>query len=79
MASLFFTLLVLQQEYVLQADGSITPLSSTQNFVLSEKQAGEILAQVRRASKQNDKTSRVADSDGALTFSEALVLVLAAT
>lgn len=42
---------VLQQEYVLQADGSITPLSNTQNFVLSEKQAGEILAQVHTASK----------------------------
>lgn len=35
-----------KQEYVLQPDGSITPLNSMQNFVLSEKQAGEILAQV---------------------------------
>lgn len=37
---------MVQQEYVLQADGTITPLSSTQNYVLSEQQAGEILAQV---------------------------------
>lgn len=34
------------QDYVLQADGTITPLNSTQNYVLSEQQAGEILAQV---------------------------------
>lgn len=48
----FFLLpILLQQEYVLQADGSITPLSSMQNFVLSEKQAGEILAQVPAASE----------------------------
>lgn len=40
-------------EYVLQADGSITPLSSMQNFVLSEKQAGEILAQVLAQQKQS--------------------------
>lgn len=39
----FFTL---QQEYVLQPDGTITPLNNMQNYVLSEKQAGEILAQV---------------------------------
>lgn len=37
---------LVQQEYVLQADGTITPLSNTQNYVLSEQQAGEILAQV---------------------------------
>lgn len=37
---------ILQQEYVLQADGTITPLNNTQNYVLSEQQAGEILAQV---------------------------------
>lgn len=36
----------LQQEYVLQPDGTVTPLSSMQNYVLSEQQAGEILAQV---------------------------------
>lgn len=38
--------LMVQQEYVLQADGTITPLNNTQNYVLSEQQAGEILAQV---------------------------------
>lgn len=36
----------LPQEYVLQPDGSITPLNYMQNYVLSEQQAGEILAQV---------------------------------
>lgn len=36
----------MQQEYVLQPDGTITPLNSMQNYVLSEQQAGEILAQV---------------------------------
>lgn len=34
------------QEYVLQPDGSVTPLNNVQNYVLSEQQAGEILAQV---------------------------------
>lgn len=34
------------QEYVLQADGTITPLNNAHNHVLSEQQAGEILAQV---------------------------------
>ncbi|XP_076594264.1 uncharacterized protein znf526 [Chaetodon auriga] len=33
-------------EYVLQPDGTITPLNNVQNYVLSEQQAGEILAQV---------------------------------
>lgn len=37
---------LVQQEYVLQADGTITPLNNTHNYVLSEQQAGEILAQV---------------------------------
>lgn len=37
---------VLQQEYVLQPDGTVTPLNNVQNYVLSEQQAGEILAQV---------------------------------
>lgn len=36
----------LQQEYVLQPDGTVTPLNNVQNYVLSEQQAGEILAQV---------------------------------
>ncbi|XP_072316274.1 uncharacterized protein znf526 [Eucyclogobius newberryi] len=33
-------------EYILQPDGTITPLHNVQNHVLSEEQAGEILAQV---------------------------------
>ncbi|XP_068610978.1 zinc finger protein 574 [Brachionichthys hirsutus] len=33
-------------EYVLQPDGTVTPLSSIQNYVLSEQQARDILAQV---------------------------------
>lgn len=37
----------------MQADGTITPLNSTQNFVLSEKQAGEILAQVHSVKTKN--------------------------
>lgn len=43
---MFFGLL--HQEYVLQPDGTITPLNNMQNYVLSEQQAGEILAQVWR-------------------------------
>ncbi|KAJ8289847.1 hypothetical protein GJAV_G00006020 [Gymnothorax javanicus] len=41
-------------EYVLQADGSVTPLVSVQNLVLSEQRAGEILnlAQVLAAQQQ---------------------------
>lgn len=39
----------------MQEDGTITPLSSTQNFVLSEKQAGEILAQVDGIKTKNFK------------------------
>eukprot|EP00063_Salmo_salar_P034153 XP_014008988.1 PREDICTED: zinc finger protein 574-like [Salmo salar] len=35
-----------ETEYVLQPDGTVTPLVGVQNFVLSEQQAGEILAQV---------------------------------
>lgn len=31
---------------MLQPDGTVTPLSNVQNYVLSEQQAGEILAQV---------------------------------
>ncbi|XP_007550294.1 zinc finger protein 574 [Poecilia formosa] len=45
-------------EYVLQADGSITPLNNMQNFVLSEQQAGEILAQVLSHQQQQKKTRR---------------------
>ncbi|KAJ8287742.1 hypothetical protein COCON_G00004010, partial [Conger conger] len=41
-------------EFVLQADGSVTPLVSVQNLVLSEQRAGEILtlAQVLAAQQQ---------------------------
>lgn len=31
---------------MLQPDGTVTPLNNVQNYVLSEQQAGEILAQV---------------------------------
>ncbi|KAM4581488.1 uncharacterized protein znf526 [Odontesthes bonariensis] len=42
-------------EYVLQADGSIIPLNNMQNYVLSEQQAGEILAQVLAQQQQQPK------------------------
>lgn len=42
----FPNLCPLQQEYVLQPDGTVVPLNNVQNYVLSEQQAGEILAQV---------------------------------
>ncbi|KAL2083847.1 hypothetical protein ACEWY4_019365 [Coilia grayii] len=39
-------------EYVVQADGSVTPLVSVQNLVLDEQRAGEILAQVLAQQQQ---------------------------
>ncbi|KAM9722790.1 uncharacterized protein znf526 isoform 1-T2 [Menidia menidia] len=42
-------------EYVLHPDGSITPLNNMQNYVLSEQQAGEILAQVLAQQQQQQK------------------------
>ncbi|XP_060905183.1 zinc finger protein 574 [Labrus mixtus] len=42
-------------EYVLQPDGTVTPLNSMQNYVLSEQQAGEILAQVLAQQQQQQK------------------------
>ncbi|XP_040021624.2 uncharacterized protein znf526 [Gasterosteus aculeatus] len=42
-------------EYVLQPDGTITPLNSMQNYVLSEQQAGEILAQVLAQQQQQQR------------------------
>ncbi|XP_075897082.1 uncharacterized protein znf526 isoform X2 [Nelusetta ayraudi] len=53
-------------EYVLQADGTITPLNSTQNFVLSEKQAGEILAQVLAQQKQPPQKNHQSPSKSVL-------------
>lgn len=41
-----FVFALMYQEYVVQPDGSVAPLNSIQNIVLSEQQAGEILAQV---------------------------------
>lgn len=41
-------------EYILQPDGTITPIHNMQNSVLSEEQAGEILAQVL-AQQQHQK------------------------
>ncbi|KAM9851630.1 uncharacterized protein znf526 [Aulostomus maculatus] len=45
-------------EYVLQPDGTITPLSSMQNYVLSEQQAGEILAQVLAQQQQQQQQKK---------------------
>uniref|UniRef100_UPI0037E76E78 zinc finger protein 574 n=1 Tax=Semicossyphus pulcher TaxID=241346 RepID=UPI0037E76E78 len=42
-------------EYVLQPDGTVTPLNSMQNYVLSEQQAGEILAQVLAQQQQQQQ------------------------
>ncbi|KAM9309709.1 uncharacterized protein znf526 isoform 2-T3 [Pholidichthys leucotaenia] len=42
-------------EYVLQPDGTVTPLNHVQNYVLSEQQAGEILAQVLAQQQQQKK------------------------
>ncbi|XP_033836694.1 zinc finger protein 574 [Periophthalmus magnuspinnatus] len=42
-------------EYVLQPDGTITPLNNVQNHVLSEEQAKEILAQVFAQQQQQKK------------------------
>ncbi|XP_056301014.1 zinc finger protein 574 [Pseudoliparis swirei] len=42
-------------EYVLQPDGTITPLNNMQNYVLSEQQAGEILAQVLAQQQQQQQ------------------------
>lgn len=39
-------------EYVLQPDGTVTPVNHVQNYVLSEQQAGEILAQVLAQQQQ---------------------------
>uniref|UniRef100_A0A1A8BEP9 Zinc finger protein 526 n=1 Tax=Nothobranchius kadleci TaxID=1051664 RepID=A0A1A8BEP9_NOTKA len=45
-------------EYVIQPDGTITPLNSMQNFVLSEQQAGEILAQVLAHQQQQQQPKK---------------------
>lgn len=45
-------------EYILQPDGTITPLNNMQNYVLSEEQAGEILAQVLAQQKRCQTTSK---------------------
>ncbi|XP_077382853.1 uncharacterized protein znf526 isoform X2 [Festucalex cinctus] len=45
-------------EYMIQADGSLAPVNSMQNFVLSEQQAGEILAQVLAQQQQQKKKSQ---------------------
>ncbi|TKS82290.1 Zinc finger protein 574 [Collichthys lucidus] len=44
-------------EYVLQPDGTVTPLHNMQNYVLSEQQAGEILAQILTAQALADNSS----------------------
>ncbi|XP_034730011.1 zinc finger protein 574 isoform X4 [Etheostoma cragini] len=45
-------------EYVLQPDGTITPLNNMQNYVLSEQQAGEILAQVLQQQQQQQQQQK---------------------
>ncbi|XP_059194631.1 zinc finger protein 574 isoform X2 [Centropristis striata] len=45
-------------EYVLQPDGTVTPLNTVQNYVLSEQQAGEILAQVLAQQQQQQQTQQ---------------------
>ncbi|XP_040900090.1 zinc finger protein 574-like [Toxotes jaculatrix] len=45
-------------EYVLQPDGTVTPLNSIQNYVLSEQQAGEILAQVLAQQQQQQQQKK---------------------
>ncbi|XP_044064803.1 zinc finger protein 624 isoform X2 [Siniperca chuatsi] len=45
-------------EYVLQPDGTVTPLNSMQNYVLSEQQAGEILAQVLAQQQQQQQQQK---------------------
>uniref|UniRef100_A0A8C7YIS2 Zinc finger protein 526 n=1 Tax=Oryzias sinensis TaxID=183150 RepID=A0A8C7YIS2_9TELE len=47
-------------EYLLQPDGSVTPLNNVQNYVLSEQQAGEILAQVLAQQQQQKSVSKPA-------------------
>ena len=48
----------LKLEYVLQPDGTITPVNHMQNYVLSEQQAGEILAQVRGIVNMSQQRNR---------------------
>uniref|UniRef100_A0A3Q0SD56 Zinc finger protein 526 n=1 Tax=Amphilophus citrinellus TaxID=61819 RepID=A0A3Q0SD56_AMPCI len=45
-------------EYVLQPDGTVTPLNNVQNYVLSEQQAGEILAQKHQSASKSAASSR---------------------
>ncbi|KAM7421156.1 hypothetical protein PAMA_015355 [Pampus argenteus] len=45
-------------EYVLQPDGTVTPLNNVQNYVLSEQQAGEILAQVLAQQQQQQQQKK---------------------
>nr|XP_057908991.1 zinc finger protein 574 [Doryrhamphus excisus] len=49
-------------EYMLQPDGTVAPVNNMQNFVLTERQAGEILAQVFAQQQQKSAYSRVSKS-----------------
>ncbi|XP_033182288.1 zinc finger protein 574 isoform X2 [Anabas testudineus] len=68
-------------EYVLQPDGTITPLSNMQNYVLSEQQAREILAQVlaqqQQQQQQQQKKRQSASKPAALSRSALLPPVTA--
>ncbi|XP_061633834.1 zinc finger protein 574 [Phyllopteryx taeniolatus] len=50
------------QEYEVQADGTVAPVTNMQNFVLSERQAGEILAQVFAQQQQKKKGHPISKS-----------------
>ncbi|KAJ8005219.1 hypothetical protein DPEC_G00144360 [Dallia pectoralis] len=57
-----------ETEYVLQPDGTVTPLVSVQNFVLSEQQAGEILAQVLAQQQQQQNPAPSASTSSRTTL-----------
>ncbi|XP_038842277.1 zinc finger protein 574 [Salvelinus namaycush] len=57
-----------ETEYVLQPDGTVTPLVSVQNFVLSEQQAGEILAQVLAQQQQQHQSAPQPSTPSRATF-----------
>ncbi|XP_041708422.1 zinc finger protein 574 [Coregonus clupeaformis] len=57
-----------ETEYVLQPDGTVTPLVSVQNFVLSEQQAGEILAQVLAQQQQQQQSAPQPSTPSRATF-----------
>uniref|UniRef100_A0A3Q4HYQ7 Zinc finger protein 526 n=1 Tax=Neolamprologus brichardi TaxID=32507 RepID=A0A3Q4HYQ7_NEOBR len=55
-------------EYVLQPDGTVTPLNNVQNYVLSEQQAGEILASKPAAPSRSSLLPPVTPTPGSATM-----------